>query len=246
MQNQFSRTSLLIGKENVKKLNTKKVAIFGLGGVGSYVLEGLARAGVENFLLVDGDDISITNLNRQILATLKTVGRPKVEVAKERVLEINNRAKVEVVKEFFMPDSKDFFDNSVDFIVDAIDTVSAKIELIVRAKKLNIPIISCMGTGNKLDPTRFEVSDIKKTSVCPLAKVIRKELKKRNISNLKVVYSKEEKVNIEENVTDSNNEQKGRKKVPGSISYVPSVAGLIIAGEVIKDILNDTRGKDSK
>lgn len=241
MQNQFSRTSLLIGEENVKKLHTKKIAIFGLGGVGSYVMEGLVRAGVENFLLVDGDDVSITNLNRQILATLKTVGRPKVEVAKERILEINNMAKVEIRNEFFMPDSKDFLDDSIDFIVDAIDTVSAKIELIVRANKLNIPIISCMGTGNKLDPTKFEVSDIKKTSVCPLAKVMRKELKKRNISNLKVVYSKEEKINTEENVTDSNKEQKGRKMVPGSISYVPSVAGLIIAGEVIKDILNDTR-----
>ncbi len=227
MQNQFSRTELLIGKEAVEKLQRSKVAIFGIGGVGSYVVEALVRAGIGSFILVDKDIIDLTNLNRQIIATTKTLGRPKVEVEKERILEINPNAKVEIYQEFFMPNSKEFFDNTVDYIVDAIDTVTAKIELIVRANKFNIPIISCMGTGNKLDPTMFEVTDIYKTSVCPLAKVLRKELKKRRIDRLKVVYSKEEPIK-KTDIEYSN--------VPASISFVPSVAGLIIAGEVIKDI----------
>lgn len=227
MQNQFSRTELLIGKEAVEKLQRSKVAIFGIGGVGSYVVEALVRTGIGSFILVDKDIIDLTNLNRQIIATTKTLGRPKVEVEKERILEINPNAKVEIYQEFFMPNSKEFFDNTVDYIVDAIDTVTAKIELIVRANKFNIPIISCMGTGNKLDPTMFEVTDIYKTSVCPLAKVLRKELKKRRIDRLKVVYSKEEPIK-KTDIEYSN--------VPASISFVPSVAGLIIAGEVIKDI----------
>lgn len=225
MQNQFSRTELLLGPDAIKKLQNSKVAIFGLGGVGSYVLEGLARAGVSNFVLIDKDTVDITNINRQIIATHSTVGKPKVEVAKQRVIEINPNANIEIFQEFFLPTTEGIIDNSLDYIIDCIDTVTSKIELIVRANKLNIPIISCMGTGNKLDPTRLEVSDIYKTSVCPLAKVIRKELKSRNIPSLKVVYSKEEPI-----------KPLGEAKVPGSVSFVPSVAGLIIAGEVVKTL----------
>lgn len=250
MLNQFSRTELVIGKEGVEKLNNAKVAIFGLGGVGSFVLEGLVRAGIGNFVLIDDDKICLTNLNRQILATRKTVGQPKVEVAKQRILDINPNANVEIHQEFFMPETEGILDNSIDYIVDCIDTVTAKIELVVRAEKLNIPIISCMGTGNKLDPTRFEVTDIYKTSICPLAKVMRKELRNRGIKKLKVVYSKEEPVKLNETVENSckhncicppGTKRKCtiRNQVPGSISFVPSVAGLIIAGEVVKVILNN-------
>ncbi len=224
MQNQFSRTEMLIGKENVEKLHKAKVAVFGIGGVGSYVVEGLVRAGVVHFVLVDNDEVDITNLNRQIIATQKTVGKPKVQIAKDRILEINPKAKVEVFQEFFMSETKGILDKNVDYIVDCVDTVTAKIELVVRAQSLNIPIISCMGTGNKLDPTKFEVADIFQTSVCPLARIMRKELKARNITCLKVVYSKEEPIKVENHV-------------PASISFVPSVAGLIMAGEVVKDII---------
>lgn len=220
----FSREELLIGKNNLEKLNKAKVAIFGIGGVGSYVVEGLARAGVGNFILVDNDTVSISNINRQIIATHKTIGKPKVEVARDRILDINPEAKVEVFQEFFMPDSKNIFDESITYIIDCIDTVTAKIELVIRANELNIPIISSMGTGNKLDSTKFEITDIFKTSVCPLAKVMRKELKTRGIKKLKVLYSKEEPI-------------KTNNRTPGSISFVPSVAGLIIAGEVVKDII---------
>ena len=244
MLDQFSRTELLIGKEGIKKLQNAKVAVFGLGGVGSFVVEGLVRAGIANFILVDDDKVDITNLNRQLIATHETIGKPKVEVAKERILSINPKAKVQVYEEFFMPDSREILDESVDYIVDAIDTVTAKIELVVRAEKLGIPIISSMGTGNKLDPTRFEVTDIYKTSVCPLAKVMRKELKARDIKKLKVVYSKEEPIKQVENKCSKCNvgceTKKGclpKNQVPGSISFVPSVAGLIVAGEVIKDII---------
>lgn len=229
---QFSRTELLIGKENVEKLNKSKVAVFGIGGVGSYVVEGLARAGVGKFVLIDKDKVDITNLNRQIIATHKTVGKSKVEVSKERILDINPNAEVEIYEEFFMPESEGILDETVDYIVDAVDTVTAKIELVIRADKLNIPIISSMGTGNKLDPTRFEVTDIYKTEVCPLAKVMRKELKQRGIKKLKVVYSKEEPVKAMQ-------KEEGKKQPPASISFVPSVAGLIIAGEVIKDLICD-------
>lgn len=228
MLDQFSRTELLIGKSGIEKLQKSKVAIFGIGGVGSFVVEGLARAGIGNFVLIDNDEISITNLNRQIIATHKTIGRPKVEVAKERILEINPNASVEVYQEFFMPNTEGIIDNTISYIVDCIDTVSSKIELVVRAEKLNIPIISSMGTGNKLDPTKFEVTDIYKTSVCPLAKIMRKELKNRGIKKLKVVYSKEEPIKIAKNDEE--------KIKAGSISFVPSVAGLIIAGEVVKDL----------
>ena len=239
MLNQFSRTELLIGKEGIEKLNKSKVAVFGLGGVGSYVVEGLARAGIGNFILVDNDKVDLTNINRQIIATHKTIGIPKVEVARERILDINPDAKVEIYQEFFMPDSKGILESTVSYVVDAVDTVTAKIEIVVRAKKLNIPIISSMGTGNKLDPTKFEVTDIYKTSICPLAKVMRKELKARGIDNLKVVYSKEEAIKPETiDELEIKEENKTKKQVPGSISFVPSVAGLIIAGEVIKDILD--------
>lgn len=228
---QFSRTESLIGKEKVEKLNKSKVAVFGIGGVGSYVVEGLARAGVGKFVLIDKDKVDITNLNRQIIATHKTVGKSKVEVSKERILDINPNAEVEIYEEFFMPETEGILDETVDYIIDAVDTVTAKIELVIRAEKLNIPIISSMGTGNKLDPTRFEVADIYKTEVCPLAKVMRKELKLRGIKKLKVVYSKEEPVKIIQ-------KEEGRKQSPASISFVPSVAGLIIAGEVIKDLIS--------
>ena len=231
MSEQFSRTQILIGKDGIEKLKKAKVAIFGIGGVGSFVVEGLARAGVGSFILVDNDNVALSNLNRQIIATTKTIGRPKVEVSKERILEINPEAEVEVYQEFFMPETKGILDESVSYIVDAIDTVTAKIELVLRAQKLNIPIISSMGTGNKLDPTKFEVTDIYKTSVCPLAKVMRKELKQRGVKKLKVVYSKEEPIKPEKDGTI-------KKQVPGSVSFVPSVAGLIIAGEVVKDIIS--------
>lgn len=248
MLNQFSRTELLIGNKGIEKLNKAKVAIFGIGGVGSFVVEGLVRAGVENFILVDNDKICLTNLNRQIIATHKTIGKYKVDIAKERILEINPNAKVEIYQEFFMPDSKEILDDTIDYIVDCIDTVTAKIELVVRANKLNIPIISSMGTGNKMDPTRFEVADIYETSICPLAKVMRKELRARKIKELKVVYSKEEPIKLDENLecncknnciclSEPKRKIAVRNQVPGSISFVPSVAGLIIVGEVIKDII---------
>ena len=236
MLNQFSRTELIIGKEAVEKLHNSKVAIFGLGGVGSFVTEGLARSGVGNFVLVDKDVVDITNLNRQLIATHKTIGKYKTEVMKERILDINPNANVEISKVFFMPDSThEMLDNSIDYIVDAIDTVTAKIELVITAKKMNIPIISAMGTGNKLDPTRFEVTDIYKTEMCPLAKVMRKELKSRNIDRLKVVYSKEKPIEVGK---EADNDDVIKRQVPGSVSFVPSVSGLIIAGEVIKDLIN--------
>ena len=228
MENQFSRTELLIKKEGVEILQKSKVAIFGIGGVGSFVLEGLVRAGVGNFILVDNDIISPSNLNRQIIATTKTIGKSKVDVAKKRILEINPKAKVEVFQEFFLPKTENIIDNSIDYIVDSVDTITAKIELVVRAKDYGIPIISSMGTGNKMDPTKFEITDIYKTSVCPLAKVMRKELKTRGIKRLKVVYSKENPIKV--------STQRG---VPGSISFVPSVAGLIISSEVIKDLIKN-------
>ncbi len=246
MLDQFSRTELLIGKEAIEKLNKSKIAIFGIGGVGSFVVEALVRAGIGNFILVDNDKICLTNLNRQLISTKKTIGKYKAEVAKERILEINPNANVEIFQEFFMPETKGILDETVDYIVDAVDTVTAKIELVMRANKLNIPIISSMGTGNKLDPTKFEVTDIYKTSVCPLAKVMRKELRLRGIKKLKVVYSKEEPIKPDEKlkykckdefVDLHNKEHTNKKQVPGSISFVPSVAGLIIAGEVIKDII---------
>ena len=224
-----ARTALLIGNENVEKLSKTKIIVYGIGGVGSFAVEGLIRAGVENIVIVDNDVISPSNLNRQIHATIPNIGKLKIECMKERILSINPNVKVEA----YIPDDiqggeETLIDNTITYVVDAVDTVTTKLRLIKRAKEQNIPIISCMGTGNKLNPTQFEIEDIYKTSVCPLAKVIRKEVKKMGIEHLKVLYSKEE---------PKKNEIESR--VPASISFVPSVAGMIIAGEVIKDIIND-------
>ncbi|MBR1540494.1 MAG: tRNA threonylcarbamoyladenosine dehydratase [Clostridia bacterium] len=249
MLNQFARTELLIGKEGIQKLHDAKVAIFGIGGVGSFAVEGLVRAGVEHFVLIDDDKVCLTNLNRQIIATRKTIGKYKVDVAKERILEINPNATVETYQEFFMPDSEvKIITEDLDYVLDCVDTVTAKIEIIMQCKKLNIPVISACGTGNKLDPSRFEITDIYKTSICPLAKVMRKELRKREIDSLKVLYSKEEPIKIDEYSNSScktncicppGTQRKCtvRNQVPGSISFVPSVAGLMIAGEVVKDLI---------
>ena len=222
-----SRTELLIGKENIEKISKSKIIIYGIGGVGSYVVEGLVRAGVENIVLVDNDVISPSNLNRQIHATISNIGKLKVECMKKRILSINPKAKVETyVPQNMEIEEELLINNTINYVVDSVDTVSTKLKLIQRAKEQNVPIISCMGTGNKLDPTKFEISDIYKTSVCPLAKVIRKELRKRNIKDLKVLYSKEEPIKHEK-----------ESRTPASISFVPSVAGMIIAGEVVKDII---------
>ena len=222
-----SRTELLIGKENTEKISKSKIIIYGIGGVGSYVVEGLVRAGVENIVLVDNDVISPSNINRQIHATISNIGKLKVECMKERILSINPKAKVETyVPQNMEIEEELLIDNTINYVVDSVDTVSTKLKLIQRAKEQNVPIISCMGTGNKLDPTKFEISDIYITSVCPLAKVIRKELRKRNIKDLKVLYSKEEPIKHEK-----------ENRTPASISFVPSVAGMIIAGEVVKDII---------
>lgn len=235
--NQFSRSELLLGKDTMEKLCNMKIAIFGIGGVGSYVCEALVRCGVKNFVLIDNDSISLTNINRQIHATLKTVGRSKVEVMKDRMLEINPDCNITIYEEFYLPNShSDIITDDIDYIVDAIDTVASKIDIIVDAKRLGIPIISAMGAGNKLDPTRFEVTDIYKTSVCPLAKVMRRELRKRNISSLKVVYSQEEPIVI--NDYSICEEEMDKKRIPGSLSFVPSCMGLIIAGEIVKDVMN--------
>lgn len=231
---QFSRTELLLGKDGVAKLKNTHVAVFGLGGVGSYTVEALCRSGIGTFTLVDNDTVSLTNLNRQLIATQDTLGQYKTEVSKKRILSINPNATVHLKTEFYLSET-DFDFSGIDYIVDAVDTVTAKLHLIETAHRLNIPIISSMGTGNKLDPTKLEVTDISKTSVCPLARVMRQELRKRGINNLKVVYSKEEPLIPQ---YDNNDEDKGitGRKAPGSVAFVPSVAGLIIAGEVIKDI----------
>lgn len=209
MLNQFSRTELLIGSSGIEKLNNAKVAVFGIGGVGSFVVEGLVRAGIQNFILVDDDKISLTNLNRQIHSNHKTIGEYKVDAMKKRILEINPNAKVETFKEFYLPECKvKILDETLSYVVDSIDTVTAKIELVVNCKKLNIPIISAMGTGNKLDPTKFEITDIYKTDICPLAKVMRKELRKRGIDSLKVLYSKEEPLKPDlSSITEISNEE---------------------------------------
>ena len=233
MENQFSRTELMLGKNAIDKLKASRVAVFGVGGVGGYVVEALARAGVGNFDLIDNDVVSISNINRQIIATLDTIGLPKVEVMKNRILSINKDANINVYQCFYLPSNEHLFDFSkFDYVVDAVDTVTAKISIIMKAKENNVKVISSMGTGNKLDPTMFEISDIYKTSVCPLAKVMRHELKKRGVKSLKVLYSKELPVELSETLTADNG-----KVVPGSVSFVPSVAGLIIAGEVIKDLI---------
>ena len=248
MLNEFSRTQLLLGKEAMERLRNSSVAIFGIGGVGTFAAEALARCGIGNFALFDDDKVCITNINRQLIATRKTLGKKKVEVMAERIADINPKARVEAYQVFYMPDNADEYDlTAYDYIVDAIDTVTAKIELITRAKTKNIPIISSMGAGNKLNPTELEVADIYKTSVDPLAKVMRHELKKRGINNLKVVYSKERPIapfDEEEDFSDAcvwSTETLGKcrskRTPPGSTSFVPSVAGLIIASEVVKDII---------
>lgn len=233
MSETFIRTELLLGSEGVKKLKQSKVAIFGVGGVGGYVAEALARSGVGSFVLVDKDVVSQSNINRQIIATTKTIGMSKTQAMRERILDINPEAQVEVRECFFLPETAGEFDfTQYSYVVDAVDTVTAKVELVMQAKAAGVPIISSMGAGNKLDPTRFEVADIYKTSVCPLARVMRRELKKRNIKSLKVVYSKEEAMTPKEILSDES-----KRVIPGSVAFVPSVAGLIIAGEVIKDIV---------
>lgn len=233
MINEFSRTELLLGKENMDRLKNSRVAVFGIGGVGGHTVEALARSGVGTLDLIDNDVVSLTNINRQIIALHSTVGRSKVEVAKERVMDINPEAKVNIYQTFYLPETADQFDfTQYDYVVDAIDTVTGKLQLVEEASLAGVPIISSMGAGNKLDPTSFEVADISKTSVCPLAKVMRRELKKRGISKLKVVYSKEQAMTpIGECEEDS-----GKRQTPGSNAFVPSVVGLIIAGEVIKDL----------
>ena len=250
MLNQFSRTELLLGKEAMNKLSSSRVAVFGIGGVGGYTVEALVRSGIGTIDLIDDDKVCLTNINRQIYATRKTVGSYKVDIAKERILEINPNTVVNTYKTFYMPETAEQFDFSCyDYIVDAIDTVTGKIELAVNASAIGTPIISSMGAGNKMDPTAFEVADIYKTSVCPLAKVMRRELKKRGIQGLKVVYSKEIPLSPIDDMSISCKKNcicppgtkrkcTQRRQVPGSNSFVPSVVGLIIAGEVIKDLIN--------
>lgn len=248
MLDQFSRTELLLGKEAMEKLASARVAIFGIGGVGGYVAEGLVRSGIGALDLIDDDKVCLTNLNRQIIATRKTVGKYKVDVMQERIFEINPNAAVTTYKTFYTPETSGEFDfTRYDYIVDAIDTVTGKIEMIVRADQANTPIISSMGAGNKLNPTAFEVTDIYKTSVCPLARVMRRELKARGIRKLKVVYSKEPAMTP---IESGENSCSGhcvcppgtartctrRRQIPGSMAFVPSVAGLIIAGEIVKDL----------
>ncbi len=248
MLDQFSRTQLLLGADAMESLNSKRVAVFGIGGVGGYVCEALVRSGIGSFDLIDDDKVCITNLNRQIIATRKTLGKYKVEVMRDRMLEINPDAKIEIHKCFFLPENADDFAFSeYDYIVDAVDTVTAKIELIMRAQKEGVPIISAMGAGNKLDAGRLKIADIYDTKICPLARVMRRELKKRNVKKLKVVYSDEQPIRPLEDMsiscrTDSicspevQDKHTGRRAIPGSTAFVPAVAGLLIAGEIVKDL----------
>ena len=236
MENQFTRTELLLGADAMEKLRGSRVVIFGVGGVGGYVAEALARSGVGAFELVDRDVVSVTNLNRQIIATWKTIGRDKTEVMAERIADINPEAQVNLRKCFFLPETADQFDFSrYDYVVDAVDTVTAKIEIILRAQQAGVLVISSMGAGNKLDPSKFEVADIYKTSVDPLARVMRRELKKRGVRKLKVVYSKEEPMKPLGRIEAD--PEAGRKDVPGSSAFTPSAAGLLIASEVVKDLI---------
>lgn len=248
MLNQFSRTELLLGKEAMERLGKSRVAVFGVGGVGGYTVEALVRSGVGAIDLIDDDKVCLTNLNRQIIATRKTVGRYKVDVMKERILEINPDCRVEIHKCFYLPENKDEFDFAqYDYVVDAVDTVTAKLQLVMEAREKGVPVISSMGAGNKLNPAEFEVADIYETSVCPLAKVMRRELKKRGVEKLKVVYSKEPPIHPAEDMEDgcrtscicppeTEDKYTERRAIPGSTAFVPSVVGLIIASEVIKDL----------
>ena len=249
MLNQFSRTELLLGKDGIEKLASSRVAIFGIGGVGGYTVEALARSGVGTFDLIDDDKICITNINRQIYALKSTVGKYKVDVAKDRILDINPNAVVNTYKTFYTPETADEFDFSqYDYVVDAIDTVVGKLKIVEKAKEAKVPVISSMGAGNKMNPALFEVTDIFKTSVCPLAKVMRQELKKRKIRKLKVVYSKEIPIKPNDDIEISCKKHcvcppgtvrkcTARRQIPGSNAFVPSVVGLIIAGEVVKDLI---------
>ena len=240
MLNQFSRTQLLLGADNMDRLSNAKVAVFGIGGVGGYVVEALARSGVGSFVLVDDDKVCLTNINRQIIATRKTVGKYKVDVMKERILEINPDADIEVRKCFYLPENAHEFPfEEYSYVVDAVDTVTAKIEIVMRAKAAEIPVISCMGAGNKLNAAAFEVADIYATSVCPLARVMRTELRKRGVKQLKVVYSKEKALTPQPAADIGSDVPRAgapRRQTPGSTAYVPAVAGLLLAGEVINDL----------
>ncbi|MDO5146178.1 MAG: tRNA threonylcarbamoyladenosine dehydratase [Eubacteriales bacterium] len=228
MEHRFSRTELLIGAEGMERLKRAKVAVFGVGGVGGYVAEALARSGIGAFALIDKDRVSLSNINRQIIATEDSIGRKKVEVMKERILSINPEAQVQQYPVFYLPECEEQFPfDQWDYVVDAVDTVTAKIDIVLQAQRRKIPVISSMGAGNKLNPGMFEVADIYQTSVCPLARVMRRELKARGVKRLKVVYSKEKAI-------------KTGASVPGSVAFVPSVAGLMIAGEVIKDLLKES------
>lgn len=258
MLNQFSRTQLLLGREAMEKLAKARVAVFGIGGVGGYVCEALVRSGVGSFDLIDDDKVCLTNLNRQIIATRKTVGRYKAEVMEERMRDINPNIDVTLHKCFFLPENADEFPfDEYDYVVDAVDTVTAKIEIIMRAQSFNVPVISCMGAGNKLDPTAMRVADIYQTKMCPLAKVMRHELKKRGVKKLKVVYSEEKPTRPLEDMSIScrthcicppgaQHKCTERRDIPGSVSFVPSVAGLIIAGEVVKDLTSVKQGLNKR
>lgn len=261
MSEQFSRTELLLGKEKMEKISQAKVAVFGIGGVGGFAVEALVRSGVGAFVLVDSDTVAISNLNRQIIATHKTIGKYKVDVMKERILDINPDAKVEVRRCFYLPETAGEFDFSkYSYVIDAVDTVTAKLEIIMQAQRCSVPVISCMGAGNKLDPTKFTVADIYQTTMCPLAKVMRHECKKRHIKKLKVIYSPEPPITPLKAHTDNVDKfsgsintaisgapdtskvrqpSGGRRSTPGSTAFVPSVAGLILASEVIKDLTAD-------
>lgn len=253
MLHAFSRSEQLLGKEGLRILADSRVAVFGIGGVGSYTVEALARAGVGNLTLVDHDEVSLTNLNRQLIALRSTIGKKKVQIAKERILDINQDAVVHTYDTFFSAETADLFDFSAfDYVVDAVDTVSAKLLLIEKAKEAQVPVISCMGTGNKLDPSCFQIADISKTSVCPLAKVMRSELKKRRIKKVKVLFSteippteKKRRLGLaeEKKVVLETRSGSGRP-VPGSVSFVPPVAGMMIAGEVIRDLVSLKGKKD--
>lgn len=237
MGQKFDRTKRLLGAYAMERLQNSHVAVFGIGGVGGHAADALVRSGIGRITVIDSDEIAVSNINRQLIATTKTVGRKKVEVMREHLLEINPELLVEVQDCFFLPETKDQFDFSqYDYVIDAVDTVTAKLALVEACQEAGVPIISSMGAGNKLDPTAFEVADIYKTSVCPLAKVMRRELKKRNIKHLKVVYSKEEPLEPIENEDFVSDEKRSRRSTPGSIAFVPSVAGLILAGEVVKDL----------
>ena len=256
MLNQFSRTQLLLGQEGMARLCQKRVAVFGIGGVGGYVCEALVRSGIGAFDLIDDDKVCLTNLNRQIIATRKTVGQYKVEVMRDRMLEINPDAKINIHKCFFLPENADTFPfHEYDYVVDAVDTVTAKIELILRSQKAQVPVISAMGAGNKLDAGRLKIADIYETRVCPLARVMRRELKKRHVKSLKVVYSDEQPIRPSEDMSIScrthcicppgaQHKCTERRDIPGSTAFVPAAAGLLMAGEIVKDLSGMTSCRD--